>query len=258
MSIQTQPQQNRDQFKPRMNLVVDAREDVPKAQADATVRNVELARVFPQLKPPKGSAGKIGGRVQLAGRGNSIAELLGSSNGSLALINWGGQASELTMVLSNLDLANAVQLLMRGDENAPIHCAVAEFGIQDGQWGARTLVVDTAAEKIIGHGTADFKQEQYDFRLEAKSKRPSLVALRGPIVIDGPFGKPRVRPAMTPLLARVGASVALGVALTPIAALLPLIDTGGSADADCAGLIEDTQGAADRTKPANRQAADAR
>ena len=236
-----------------LNLVVDGRENIPKVQADATLRNVELARVFPSLKPPKGNAGKLGGRLQFTGHGNSIAEMLASSNGSLALINWGGQASELTMVLSNLDLANAAELLLRGDANASIRCAVADFGIDNGQWGVRTLVVDTAAEKILGQGSADFKTEQYDFRLEAKSKRPSLMALRGPIVVDGSFRTPHVRPAAGPLLARVGASVALGVALTPIAALLPLIDTGGAADADCAGLIEDTQGVADKSKSGTRQ-----
>ena len=226
-----------------------------RKRVDPRVRNQDCSGPFKgsSLKPPKGSAGKAGGRVQFSAQGNSVAEIMASSNGSLAIINWGGQASELTMVLSNLDLANAAQLLLRGDANAAIRCAVADFAIENGQWGARTLVVDTAAEKVIGQGSADFKNEKYDFRLEAKSKRPSLMALRGPIIIDGSFRTPRVRPAAGPLLARVGASVALGVALTPIAALLPLIDTGGAADADCAGLIEDTQGVADKTRSGTRQ-----
>jgi hypothetical protein len=46
---------------------------------------------------------------------------------------------------------------------------------------------------------------------------------------------------MGPVAARVGASVALGVALTPLAALLPLIDVGGHADADCGALIQEAQ-----------------
>ena len=37
----------------------------------------------------------------------------------------------------------------------------------------------------------------------------------------------------------IGASVALGAALTPIAALLHLIDVGGNADADCRALMAD-------------------
>jgi len=41
--------------------------------------------------------------------------------------------------------------------------------------------------------------------------------------------------------ARVGASVALGVLLTPLAALLPLVDPGGGEDADCGALVQQAQ-----------------
>ena len=92
---------------------------------------------------------------------------------------------------------------------------------------ARRLVMDTEVEKIVGDGSIDFARERYDLTLDAKAKRPSIVALRGPIVVDGTFRSPRVHPAMGPMAARVGASVALGAALTPLAALLPLIDVGG-------------------------------
>src|ERR1700694_1642334 len=44
---------------------------------------------------------------------------------------------------------------------------------------ARTLVMDTEAEKILGEGSVDFATERYDLRLNAKSKRASLLALRG-------------------------------------------------------------------------------
>jgi hypothetical protein len=65
--------------------------------------------------------------------------------------------------------------------------------------------------------------------------------LRGPIVIDGSFGAPQVHPAVGPIAARVASSLALG-ALNPLAALLPLIDTGGSKDADCRGLMQEAKG----------------
>jgi hypothetical protein len=101
--------------------------------------------------------------------------------------------------------------------------------------------MDTEVEKVVGEGSIDFAHERYDLNLNAQAKRPSIVALRGPIVVDGTFTSPRVHPAVGPVAARVGASVALGVALTPLAALLPLIDVGGNADADCGALIQEAQ-----------------
>src|SRR6185312_5351948 len=95
-------------------------------------------------------------------------------------------------------------------------------------------------EKILGEGIIDFANERYDLTLKAQSKRPSLLALRGPIVDDGTFSSPQIHPAAGPIAARVASSVALG-ALNPLAALLPLIDTGGGKDADCRGLMQEAK-----------------
>jgi uncharacterized protein involved in outer membrane biogenesis len=105
---------------------------------------------------------------------------------------------------------------------------------------AKTLVIDTDAEKILGAGSIDVAKVRYDLTLTAQSKRPSLLALRGPIVVDGSFSAPQVHPAVGPIAARVASSLALG-ALNPLAALLPLIDTGGSKDADCRGLMQEAK-----------------
>ena len=99
------------------------------------------------------------------------------------MISTGGEASELAIVLSNLDLANAVQLLLKGDASSPIRCVVADFVADDGVMNAKTLIADTGTENIQGSGSVDFKKEQYDLQLKASSKKPSLVALRGPIVV---------------------------------------------------------------------------
>jgi uncharacterized protein involved in outer membrane biogenesis len=222
-------------------LVLDARENLIKTNGDVTARNVELKQILPAVKPPKGSAGKVGGRARFAATGNSIADMLASSNGEVALISHGGEASELAIVLTNLDLARAAQLLIKGDENSPIRCVVADFVAENGKMTVRTLVMDTEAEKILGEGTVNFETERYDLRLNAKSKRASWLALRGPIIVDGTFKSPQVHPAVGPIAVRVGTSVALGVAATPLAALLPLIDFGGATDADCQGLMQDAK-----------------
>ncbi|MEO8674044.1 MAG: AsmA family protein [Casimicrobiaceae bacterium] len=222
-------------------LTLDAGGKIIKTEGDVTVRNVELKQLVPAVKPPNGSAGKVGGRARFTATGNSIADMAASANGDVALISRGGDSSALAVVLTNLDLARAVPLMMRGDANTPIHCMVADFVAEDGTVLVRTLVMDTEAEKIVGDGAIDLAGERYDLTLTANSKRPSMFALRGPIVVGGTFKSPRAHPAVGPIAARVGASIALGVALTPFAALLPLIDVGGSADADCGVLVKEAQ-----------------
>jgi uncharacterized protein involved in outer membrane biogenesis len=220
------------------DITLDARKDVIATSADIRAHDVELKQVVPALKPPNGSAGKLAGRAVFTAHGNSVGQMLSSSDGEAALISRGGDASALAIVLTNLDLAHAIPLLLtRSDEKAPIRCVVADVAAAAGLMTTKSLVVDTSTEKIFGAGTIDFRNERYDVSLKAQSKQPSLLALRGPIVIDGSFKSPHVHPAIAQVAARIGAAVALG-ALAPPAAILPFIDFGHATDANCEGLMQ--------------------
>jgi uncharacterized protein involved in outer membrane biogenesis len=105
------------------------------------------------------------------------------------------------------------------------------------------MVVDSEAELIHGAGSIDFAHERYDLSLKADSKKPSLLALRGPILVSGTFKHPAVRPELGQPLARVGAAIGLGLIAPPLA-LLPLIDLGDAPDANCAALYRDASVAA--------------
>ncbi|HVP87100.1 MAG TPA: AsmA family protein [Casimicrobiaceae bacterium] len=222
-------------------LVMDASRDVIKTSGDVTVQNLELKDIVPKLKPPNGSAGKLDGRARFTAAGNSVADMLGSSNGELAFTNTGGDMSELGIVLTNLDLGRAIPLLMVGDKSSPLNCVVADFTADNGRLTAKSFVIDTAAEKIDGEGNIDFAKENYDIKLKAESKRASLVALRGPIRIEGSFkSTPQIHPELGQAVVRAGAAVGLGV-LAPPAAILPLMETGGAKDADCGALTQEAQ-----------------
>ena len=170
----------------------------------------------------------------------------------------GGEASTLQLVLTNLDLANAAALLMRGrDEKAEIRCAVTALHATQGVMRPELMVIDTSEELITGEGAIDFREEKYDLRLKADSKRPSLIALRGPVVIGGTFKTPAIHPAVGPVAARVGAAIGLGV-LSPPLALLALVDPGDAPNADCRALYQEARvktGTEERlARPAQREA----
>ena len=222
------------------HVTLDTSRDTPAAEGEIEIRNVELKRIFPQLKSPRGSAGRFGGRAHFRTAGNSVAGMFAAANGEGAIAMRGGEASTLTLVLTNLDLARAATLLLGGDQTAEISCAITAVHVKNGVMEPDLLVADTSAELIKGEGSVDFRNEKYDLRLHADSKKPSLVALRGPVVIGGTFGQPNVHPAAGPVVARIGAAVGLGV-LAPPLALLPLIDLGDAPDADCQRLYQDAR-----------------
>ena len=222
------------------NVTLDVTRDLPSAEATIEVRNLELKRIFPQLASPNGSAGRFGGRAQFQTRGNSVADLFAAADGEAAIAMRGGEASTLQLVLTNLDLARAAQLLIGGDKTAAIHCAVTALHAKNGVMTPDLFVVDTSAELITGTGSIDFVNEKYDLHLKADSKNPSLLALKGPIVIGGTFKTPAIHPEVAPVVARVGAAIGLGVVAPPLA-LLPLIDLGDAPDADCRALYQEAR-----------------
>lgn len=217
---------------------LDASHEPIRTTVQATATNLEAKALLPALKRSSGSAGKVGGRASLSATGSSVADMAATANGEVALIMSRGRASTLSLVLVNLDLANAAKYVIYGDPNAPVHCGVMIASIRDGRAVPGTFVVDSSEERINGEGYVDFKSERYALRLVADSKRASLVALRGPIRIGGTFKHPEVRPELGPVVARVGAAIALGVVATPLAALLPLVDLGDAKSVNCRALLE--------------------
>ena len=68
-----------------------------------------------------------------------------------------------------------------------------------------------------------------------------MLALRGPIAVQGPMAKPTIRPELGNMLARTGAAVLLGIVATPAAAAIPFMEMGKPVQADCARRLEEAR-----------------
>jgi len=227
-------------------LAIDARQNIASATMDLTARDVELSELFPVLKK-RGSAGKGSGRAHLTATGTTAAELIASTSGEVAMLSAGGTSGTLSSSLADIDLAQASKLLLRGEATSPIRCAATDLAVERGVMRVKTLVVDTDDETIVGRGAIDLPDQRYDLELESQSKTPSLLAYKGPVLVEGPFKHPNVHAKSGPLLARVGAAVGLAV-INPAAALLPLVDIGGAAGVNCRALLTKTKGELKRLK----------
>ena len=238
----------------RVKLVgeLDAAAAQPRLTARVEGRNLDLAQLMPQLSSPRGKTGRFGGYLDVKAQGTSIAALAGSADGEGALIMAGGEASALSLLLTNLDLANAIPLLLGGDKTAALRCAVTSFAIDDGQVEPKVFTIDTSAVRIEGEGSIDLDDETIDLDLHSQSKKFSLFALRGPIVIGGSLRHPTAKPAVGPVAARVGVAAGLA-ALAPPLAILPFIDLGNAEDANCRALFA-TGKKAPRSAPVPDQA----
>lgn len=218
-------------------IEMDARQPRMVTHAAIAAKGLRLARMFPRTKLGAGDTGTIGGRAQLQGSGNSIAQMLGSANGTTALVMDGGSVGELAMRLSNLDIANSLLLMLGGDRQVPVRCMVGIFNAVNGDFKVKSLVLDTAKVNMTGSGHVDFTDESLHLRLVSQSKGFSLASLRGPIAVTGSFANPVLKPELGNAALRGGLAVALGVATAGIGALIPLVDFGHRTDSDCTALV---------------------
>jgi hypothetical protein len=220
------------------DITLDGSQPVIASRADIRVHSVQLAQLLPKLKVAQASVGEMDGRVKLTARGNSVAAMLGSANGETALVVGEGEVSDLILRLSNLDIANTLMVLMRGDRKIPIRCMVADLSFENGVMQPRQFVLDATHTVLLGEGKANFTDETLDLRLVAKPRGPSLMSLRGPINVTGTFVKPSVMPDMKRLAARGAAATALGIVATPLAAVVPFIQLGSAPDVQCGPLVQ--------------------
>lgn len=218
----------------RSQIRMDARNDTIRTQAKIAMRGLDLGELFPQAELTKTAVGRLGGDMTLAGTGNSIAGILGTADGDIAIGMGRGQISNLLMELAGLDIAEALKFLITKDKTVPVRCAFSDFAVKDGVMQARTLAFDTEDTIIIGKGQVSLKDETLDLELRPRPKDRSILALRSPLVVGGTFKAPSFRPDFKRLGLRGAVAVALGT-ITPPAALLATIEVGPGEDSACGG-----------------------
>lgn len=225
-----------------LDIRTKTREQPMTTQLSAEIRNVDLRRVLAAVEVANESAGTIAGRAKLWMTGDSIAAMLGSADGGMYLLMSGGHLDKLLVELAGLDAAESVVELLGTDENYPIECAYADLQSKDGLVRIPTLVVDTTDTLFFADGSIDLKDETVNLELRPEPKDWSPISLRGPLHIEGALTDIQLRPGAS-VLAR-GAAAVLGMAAAPLAALLPLLETGSADDEGsplCGGLMEHMQ-----------------
>ena len=165
----------------------------------------------------------------------------------------GGELSNLLIELVGLDGGEAIKFLVGGDRKTPIRCGVGSFKVQNGVATSQSIVLDTEDTNIGGAGTVNLRDETIDITLRPEPKDKSILAVRSPIRLHGPFADPDVSVKKGPIVARAGAAILLGL-VNPLAALIPLIETGPGKDSDCATLLASVDKARQAAEPSSARA----
>lgn len=207
---------------------VRARNRFAQDARDASPAQRQEERLAGERRTPHFLTGELAGEARFQGRGRSTAAMLGSLDGHLYLWIRDGTLSHLLVEAIGLDIAQGLGLVLRGDRNLPLRCAAMSLRAEDGLLHTEAGVVDTPDTLLLLSGRVSLAEERFQLRIEARPHDRSPLSVRAPLLLRGSFAAPSARPDLEKLGGKAVLASVLGALLTPLAALLPLVDPGES------------------------------
>lgn len=230
------------------SIRIDATQNPADIRASLDIRAMQINRLIPKIETLKTSFGRLDGRINLSGRGNSMAHWLGGASGDVAAITGRGQFSNLLLEFLGLDGGEIIRFMLEGDRSVELRCGAMAFDVDKGVMNGRSLVLDTSDTVFHGSGRINLASESIDLVVKPQPKDKSILVARSPLRMHGTFAAPKAGVQVGPLAARGAAAIALA-AINPLLALAATVETGPGKDADC------TQVLAEAKKPSSRAAA---
>lgn len=217
------------------SMRLEAPADTARWAADLHLTDIAIADWIRGLRasPGRGQAsvrayltGALNADVKVAGTGRSTAEILSTLDGGVKLRLGEGTLSHLATEAMGLDVAQALGVAIRGDRPLPLRCARVELAVRGGVVEPELAVLDNRDSTLRLSGRVDLRTESLALRIVARPKDLSLLSLRTPVTVTGTMRRPELGIEARGLAGRVLGAAALGAAVGPAGALLPLVDPG--------------------------------
>jgi len=205
------------------------------ADLKAGLRGLQLKQLFP-IEGMQATVGEVNADMVLRASGNSVASLLGASNGEFKGSIEQGSISKLLLEEMGLNIGSVLLTRLAGDQQVKLNCMVADLPITKGLMQSRLFVADTADARIAVSGNIDLDKEKLDLTLQPDAKSMRVLSLRAPIYVRGSFKQPDLSLDKGRMALRAGSALALAV-VAPVAAIVPLVSTAPGDTADCRALL---------------------
>lgn len=232
------------------DIIIDARKRPVLTDYDIRLAPTPMGKLLARFGvEASGTTGVIKARIKLNGRGDTLHESLGTSNGRIAFILPRGTFWTRNVQLVELDVGTFIQKMLMKKLKKPveINCGLIAFTVRNGVGSADPILIDTSKNVITGRGAFGFKDEAIDFGIRADAKTFSLFSGQSPVGLGGYFAAPVIKPISPELMTRAGAGVAAGALLSPLAAVIAFIDPGDAKAAACGPVLAGARAAQQRT-----------
>jgi uncharacterized protein involved in outer membrane biogenesis len=230
-------------------LRLDATTETPAAELDLKITDLQVAQIDRKRIDQPPVEGLLQARITVSGHGRSVHQVAASANGTVTAVLPHGIIRDSLARLSGIDLGGLARLLAKDKKETVVRCGVASFQAHEGTLTAQSMVVDTDPVLITGDGAIHLDSEELDLAFHGHPKGFVLLRVRSPLLVRGTLSHPSLEMKARNSVVQVAEAVALGVVLTPLAAVLAFVDPGLTKNADCAALIADANAFQTRGSP---------
>jgi len=198
-------------------LILVPENDSYSLDASLTLDDMHIG-VITSKEQDRSSLPPISGELNLHGVGNSIHELMASSNGVLSLRQSAGKIKDLgkRKIFGDL-LLNIIRMLnplRKEDEYRTIDCGIYEINITDGVATFENFAVQTDAMTVLVAGNVDFSTEKLDLAVRAKPREGLGISVGGIVnsflELGGTLSIPKLRIDPKGTIVTGGVAVATG------------------------------------------------
>lgn len=163
----------------------------PSAWLGVTATGVDLGKVVAQVSDEPLLSGVLAVNADLRSQASSVDGLLRSLQGDvLLLVEEGSTASTYARAFAG-DLSRALLSREPRDEAQPIHCLVADVGIERGVATGRTLLLEVDDITILGRGSVDVARGALDVTLSPRFSDPGRFSVPTEVKVSGSVNAPR-------------------------------------------------------------------
>jgi len=217
-------------------IEIDNSKDPTTAMLELQADNFNFGETFKRLGITEEISGTLALQMDVKGKGNTLRELIGSTNGKAQIVANKGSIPKWVLEIWGSGLLRLIIPTTWAEDSATeLNCAVGRFDLADGVMRSRTLLADTKRVTVAGEAIVNWKNEQLDGLFKPQPKEATLFHLGTPIQLSGTLAYPKIRSAQSGI-------VSLGkwaIGLTSPAALIVVFgDVGTKEKNPCAALLK--------------------
>jgi AsmA family protein len=218
-----------------VGMSVNPAPPLPELALGLDIRHVDLAELARRETLPvvaREARGIAGGFLHLRGAGASLRDFVGGMEGEAGVFAEDGAFGPGLQQVVDHDVLDALGL-DSSTRAVPVNCLISRFSLKKGVVTASTLLLDTAATTLRGHGTVNFGAETVYVDITPHHKQVTATTMSIPVEVRGTYAGVTIRPGTASIVEHIGAAVEPDL-LPPPPALRPLAAAALGENNSCA------------------------